>query len=693
MPPTIIRLLIIHHQLDFAVTVKRSLEQIGGYEVAPFTSADTALEYLQRRAHNVALIDFALRGAHGVDVIERVRAIQPDIAVIVTPRNSDTNSAMGDYTLQDVIDTPIPIRQFIPILQGAVRAASQTLLSDTAEAPAVDVRPLERLVRSTPDAADSQSTAPDRPSGRVPAAQPDRPAFAPESPSQKLKPVTPAPEPAIQKPNFSSLDEVLQDAGPSEQRETLEVDLSEVLQSAPDEPFSDSAISAFDQLAAEEPPMPGVREGGTVRDLRDQLMDSGNRIVIDLLSEDDTLNEPQALPDEDSSGQPSIARKILEGTLDASQPIKPLVEQVAPESQMLKAFDPNAIPETRTPGVVFEDRVQDFDTEDALGSTQRIAQLALDLTQASLESSAEATLLTRDGLLVGHAGRLPADDLEELQQKLETEAASAGANPSQSRIKFVHLSGSGKDYMLFTRRMDEVDGLALTMVFAGNLPLSVIRRQSDRLVTALAALPEEEIDDNPPPRIQPVDTGNMPPRVGTDAVPYYEAASTTERLPDTVANDVPFDVPLDEAAVADEAAAKAEAMPMMDSKLMPAYGGPMMPYTYIWMLRDPDVYFNETLREVLIAGLDSQLRRLGWAIRTLRVHEDFVYLFADVPGERPAGEVVEELKSLSSQLLTARYPTLNVENLWAEAYLARYPGRELDNDEVKDFIDFVREPV
>jgi CheY-like chemotaxis protein len=666
MPSTIIRLLIIHHQLDFAVTVKRSLEQIGGYEVAPFTSADTALEFLQRRAHHIALIDFALRGAGGLDVIERVRAVQRDIAVIVTPKNAETMAAVTNYTLQDVIDTPIPVRQLIPILQGAMRAASETLLPDTAEAPAVDVRPLERLVKSTPTASDSQTTAPER------AAAPQRPDFAPESPSQRLKAVQPEPTPSIQKPNFSSLDDVLQEAGPANgQRETLEVDLSDFSQTPSEELFSDSAISAFDQLAAEEPPMPGVKEGGTVGDLRDKLLDSGNRIVIDLLAaaENDTLNEAQPLPDADSSGQPNLARKILEGTLDASQPIKPLVEQVAPESQMLRAFDPTTS-EAPSGSQPF---LSDGLTDEALGSTQRIAQLALDLTHASLESSAEATLLTRDGVLIGHAGPLPPDDLEELRLKLEAEAASSrsDSSPSQSRIKFVHLSGSGKDYMLFTRRMDEADGLALTMVFASNLPLSVIRRQSDKLVAALASLPEE-------------------------AAPQ-EAALNSAAAPGTqqaVDHDLPaYNVPLDEAAIADAAAAKADDMPLMDSKLMPAYGGPMMPYTYIWLLRDPDIYLNDHLREVLIAGLDSQLRRLGWAIRNLRVHEDFVYLFADVPGERPAGEVVEELKHLSTQLLITRYPDLNVEDLWAEAYLARYPGRDLTNDEVRDFMEFVRETV
>src|SRR5690606_22884428 len=136
-------------------------------------------------------------------------------------------------------------------------------------------------------------------------------------------------DPSSQKPNFSTLDAVLQETGvPGSSQEILEVDLSDAGLSRSEDLLSDSAVSAFDQLAAEEPPMPGVREGGTVRDLRDRLIDSGNRIVIDLLAEDDTLNEPRPLLDEDSSEEPVLARKILEGTLNTQQPMKPLVEEV-----------------------------------------------------------------------------------------------------------------------------------------------------------------------------------------------------------------------------------------------------------------------------------------------------------------------------------------------------------------------------
>lgn len=644
-PRTTIRLLIIHHQLDFAVTVKRSLEQIGGFEVAPFTSADTALEYLQQRPHHIVLIDFELRDTTGVSVIQRVRAIQPDIAVIVTPKNDETTAAVDDHTLQDVIDTPIPVRQLLPILEGAMRSAGEALLPDTAQAPAVDVRPIERL--SGPAHLPEQS-------GTVPAVQP--PPLQPQS---------------QQKPNFSSLDDVLHETGvPSGSYEALEVDLTDAGPGQTESQFSDSTVSAFDQLAAEEPPMPGVREGGTVRDLRDHLLDSANRIVIDLLAESEPLHEPEPLVDEDA--EPVLARRILEGTMNVQQPMKPLVEEVAPESQLLKPIHPAELSdaaerdlfEEATAAAPLETGWDDFPNDGSMSPTQYIAQLALDLTQASLESSAEATLLMRGGVMVGHSGPLPADDLEELRQKLEQEAASADPDKPQvqSRIKFVHLSGSGKDYMLFTRRMDEVDGLALTMIFEGNMPLSVIRRQSDRLISALASMPEEAEE--------PVDSD----------------AQVTDR------QDIPaYNVPLDEAAVADEAAAQAEEMPLMDSALMPAYGGPMMPYTYIWLLRDPQAMLTDAMTQTLVAGLDSQLRRLGWAITTLRVHSDFVYLYANVPGERPAGEVVSELQRLSARLLEQRFDGINTDALWAEAYLALYPGRDLNAEEVRDFLNFVHE--
>jgi hypothetical protein len=46
------RVLVINRQLGFAVTIKQALEQVGGYEVAPFTSPARALDHLRQHPYD-----------------------------------------------------------------------------------------------------------------------------------------------------------------------------------------------------------------------------------------------------------------------------------------------------------------------------------------------------------------------------------------------------------------------------------------------------------------------------------------------------------------------------------------------------------------------------------------------------------------------------------------------------------------
>ncbi|MBC8099336.1 MAG: response regulator [Armatimonadetes bacterium] len=598
------RLLIINRQLDFAVTVKTSLEQIGGYEVAAFTSADTALEYLRNRPHDLVLVDFAIRGIPGVEIVAKVRSLQPDIAVIATPKNAETVSAMRDYALQDVIDTPMPVRQLMPVLQRAVKLARETLLPDTAEAPSIG---------------DSQTL--------------------------KLNP-----------PEIRILEGLLDSTGDG--METLEVDMSDV---APPKPV----ISAFDLLAAEEPPMPGAEENATVRDLRDSLLSSSEQMVVALLSVNQALTDAQPLPpdDGDQPDEPILARQILEGTLDHTSSLKALVEQVAPESSAaaaaVEAFD---APAAVTP---VDEAADAVDSAPGLGLTDaNAAQIALELTQASLEFSADATLLSRGTEVLAYAGTLPQADLALLQSRM---IGAWGDDEPQSRIRFVNLPNSGKDYMLYARRTE--DDLTLTMIFAGNLPLRVIRRQSDKLLAALSAVPEAGRASAP------------------DAVVPFDTVNQAQSDDDTDADDAadPDMVVLSESGLEAAVVAGVEQPPAV------VYSGSLVPYTYIWLLRDGTRGIPDGVAQAIVAGLDLYLTERGWGIQTLRVHEDYIYLCAAVPADRAAQDIVMELKAHSAHIAATKTPGIDAAELWADAYLALFPGREMDTEEVQRFIRFGRD--
>ena len=80
---------------------------------------------------------------------------------------------------------------------------------------------------------------------------------------------------------------------------------------------------------------------------------------------------------------------------------------------------------------------------------------------------------------------MPEEEIEELRGTI---ADDWDAAVNEVRIRFITAQGSGKDYMLYSRRTE--DDFTLSLIFAGTTPLRDIRRQGQRLVDALATVPE-----------------------------------------------------------------------------------------------------------------------------------------------------------------------------------------------------------
>lgn len=269
----------------------------------------------------------------------------------------------------------------------------------------------------------------------------------------------------------------------------------------------------------------------------------------------------------------------------------------------------------------------------------RIAQLALSLTQSSLELTAEATLLSRAGQIVAYAGELDRETIEELRAAIGDDWDTTS---DEVRIRFVTLEGSGRDYMLYARRTD--DDLTLSLIFAGTTPLRDIRRQGKRLIEALQAVPE---------------TPAPPAQIVYEMPPLEQERETTSQILATGA---------------------------------PVEAGVFNAHTFVWLLRDPNAQLGSAAAQAIVAGLNVQLREQGWQIQTLEAREDHLYLMADVPGDTPSHEVIRDLKRRSAEIAHTQEPVVNADDLWADGYLVVTPGRALDEEEIQQFINFERMP-
>ncbi|HYO87185.1 MAG TPA: response regulator, partial [Candidatus Limnocylindrales bacterium] len=110
--------LFVHHQLAFAVSIKQALERTGSYDVHPFTSVEAALEYLRGHTQDVALVDFMMPVYSGEEIVERLRQVQAQIAVVATP--TQTEAEFARVGLQGMLNAAFTAREFIPVIERAL---------------------------------------------------------------------------------------------------------------------------------------------------------------------------------------------------------------------------------------------------------------------------------------------------------------------------------------------------------------------------------------------------------------------------------------------------------------------------------------------------------------------------------------------------------------------------------------------
>jgi DNA-binding NarL/FixJ family response regulator len=396
------------------------------------------------------------------------------------------------------------------------------------------------------------------------------------------------------------------------------------------QPLSPLDAGMWDDLAAE------IEQG--------PVLDMG--MWDDLYATDENLNEPIAT-DQPPALDMGIWDDLYEATVQGEAWSDEVVESddLSPELQAWNT-PPTSIPVDMTIDEAVSDetvmmqrtdrhidlgQMADFEPYpsemNVVGDDPYIAQIALSLTQVSLELTAEATLLTHDSEIVASAGQLSSDEIAEFGVVV---ADDWSAGQDESRIRFITLPSNGKGYMLYSRKTE--GDFTLSMIFADSTPLRDIRRQGKRLTEALDSVP-----DVPPTPI---------------------------------------------AAVVDTSEVVSVAPPPPDLQLTP--------YSYVWLLRDDNTRFDEGISRAIRAGLAMQLREQGWQIKNLEAHDEYIYLVADVPGEQPAHEIVNDLKRRAAEIAHMQDSSFVQQSMWADSYLIMTPGRELHHDEIDQFIQFER---
>jgi REP element-mobilizing transposase RayT/DNA-binding response OmpR family regulator len=379
-----------------------------------------------------------------------------------------------------------------------------------------------------------------------------------------------------------------------------------------------------------------------------------------------------------------------------------------------------------------------------LEDVTRAAQL---LTRLSLETSAQASLITRDDQLWAYAGHLPQEAASELGAAVLKDYD--WSNVGRKKVvrgdlaRFVHLSATDCDYMLYTTSLG--DKMVLAMAFDARMPFSKMRSQTGNLARALSSPPslekpfdptadvvwEPEMDDVvdtwiPEPDLDErlAERLSQPFMSREDILPSAPPASTSQGRTNAVNPGPEIDqlfsqveAPQIESArdnlqpkpKADETQGsprteRAETSPVTiisqenlvrPSELASATANwHHLSYALALLPRLPQHFITGDLSDQISGVIQRLSLAFGWRLEHLAVRPEYLLLVVTLPPETAPESVVKHLKSYTSGWIFDDFPRLARENpsgdFWAPGYLLISSNQPPSHQVLKTFIEQTR---
>ena len=518
------RIVLVTQNIQFAIDVKRALEAMGEFSVTTAVDARKAVEQIRDHPQHLLLLDTTDLSLEPGMLIEIVRSRQADIAIVLAPDTPRVHELARVHRAQGFVDIPVMARELIPLLDAALQERDEALPA-TQQAPAVDVGEDTIFIESLLDEALAEDLPLNytrrrlqasyellRPRGETESPAPPGAAVevlverVDEGDTVRFRYVAAADEDAADaaRPtgeqsgettiSANARGETVQDLAHSISGDASQPAGAAVHAPANERHLDDSA--AFRELLGAVLDESTQLENLTLESLFDTTRELpgalGTGVVPAWLREtEEFIREPGFLADmADSLPAIEALKENGETTVQAREeaPLDHFENQApgAPvEAETTARMDAEAAAETELAANRSEDPAAAplwRRNDDPL-----LAQLALTMTQMMTDLTADATVLARDNRIVAYSGEMPLERFRLLRQAV---ADDWTANDSQSRIRFVKLPEEKLDYMLYSRA--SVADHTLTMIFAGGRQLRDIRRQSNRMLSALDAAPHND---------------------------------------------------------------------------------------------------------------------------------------------------------------------------------------------------------
>lgn len=681
------RVTIITHEIRYFINACAAGQRDNAFDISVFTSGGAALDHMRQTPPDILLVDFRVEDVAGLLLIQQALKLQPQLVIVASPDTDDVRNALRDLdNTTAAINVPLSMRRLFQLLRKLATIASAGQQAGDTER----FIPAEEIWGETPIMANQAQTlefwVSDRADGTSFIELPQLP-DASEPMKSGAESTRIFRKLAEEEPPLPGFEEgsTLHDVSERLRRTDLQLLGALRFQQRDDRDDDEAQIEDTGLIPAtwiletaldESTPIEGFSLEEFVQRVQERR-GAEDPFVMPLpqwLEEDRRyIREPDFLPDElpptdqtleytATTTMPGEAQEIESDpsnmVTDPMEPVQrsrpakeddfiPPARQQDPadadqgESTIEHGAEPDSRPITMPEITIEPAELDDATTADSPShpyvqydeTDPQIAQLAIALTQVSLELTSQATLLAQHGVIVAYAGKLPPEEIDAIGQQIGNDWEAAEA---KSRIRFVTISGGGRDYMVYSRRADS--GHTLSMIFAGTVPMHVIRRQGKRLLDVLVATPTE-----PPPKVE-------------------ETTSYRPVEPD----------------------ARAYEFPMAEKV------SGHTPHTFIWVRHNEAPSLTERTVRHIVDILPLLLEQAGWQIKDFAVQADFVYLFAGMPTTLDARVMIRELMRVTGEMVSATTSHTPSERLWLDSYLVLQPGRSMKVEEVQRFIDFVR---
>jgi hypothetical protein len=353
---------------------------------------------------------------------------------------------------------------------------------------------------------------------------------------------------------------------------------------------------------------------------------------------------------------------------------------------------------TRAMGVVTLDDSSDTRTSDhatiiqpsPLDSEKNlVAYAVLKLMEFSIESTALGIFLMHNETVIAKTGALTKATWEQIFEAVYSAWQREG--DSYTRLLYRGLENIGESLIFST---STVDDLKLTMIFAADTPLRIIRRQAARITEALLNFSEGAVEE----QIIPSDSSSELSNMETLVSPLDEETPVLGSVALVPENNIPTDIYEVESE-------PARTLPSRPTDLKPppdfkeAIGeitpperpvGTYTDYGCVWLLQEIRVDIQNQYQYALQQWIKRICVEREWDIIALEIGAGWVNLHISIPIKTLPNDVLfrlmHETNAAMQEVLGRNadaYPSI-----WYNSYIINTPGRLLPNKDIDRFIRF-----